>query len=267
MTNMSAPIDPHRPWIRDLRDDPSQMNWIQTLFNPFGMTGKLHFSRAWTFMFMGRVILFIGPVFSVFIAGLAGADLSIAWKPLDFMPLPVPALLVPFFFFTIVTEFTSWVAHVRRFADANRSTLRAMFVLMPLMLALAGFAGGVTLGSAQFQKQQAETAKAAAEKVATAEEAAATGAAATETKKPQASNANQGQRGRRGPPPTEMQMAIQTGMSFAIGLWALTSFLVMLRTLLHVARMPNGGVGDFRTGSDIPQGETEPRPYEPYEMA
>ncbi|HCJ19304.1 MAG TPA: hypothetical protein DHV57_18000, partial [Hyphomonas sp.] len=58
-----TPIDAHRPWIRDERDDPARMDWFQTLFNPMGMTGKLHFSRAWTFMFMGRVLLFIVPVF------------------------------------------------------------------------------------------------------------------------------------------------------------------------------------------------------------
>ena len=74
----TTPIDPHRPWIRDERDDPSRMNWVQTLFNPFGMTGKLHFSRAWTFMFMGRLLLFIVPVFGVSIATMAGADLSSA---------------------------------------------------------------------------------------------------------------------------------------------------------------------------------------------
>jgi hypothetical protein len=31
----------------------------------------------------------------------------------------------------------------------------------------------------------------------------------------------------------------------------------MLWSLLYVARIPNGGVGRFRTGSDIAQGEEE----------
>ena len=69
-------IDPHRPWIKDARDNPHEMNWGQTLFNPLGSSPKLHFSRAWTFMFMGRVLLFIVPVFAVFVASLSGADLS-----------------------------------------------------------------------------------------------------------------------------------------------------------------------------------------------
>ncbi|HBU34547.1 MAG TPA: hypothetical protein DEB28_10455, partial [Hyphomonas sp.] len=155
-----TPIDAHRPWIRDERDDPARMDWFQTLFNPMGMTGKLHFSRAWTFMFMGRVLLFIVPVFVAFIAGLAGADMSGAWQPVKSVGIPLPALLLPFFFFTIITEFTSWVAHVRRFAEANRSTLKAAIVLVPLFLGLLGFAGGVVSGSAQYQAQQAKAAQA-----------------------------------------------------------------------------------------------------------
>ena len=252
MTDTSAPIDPHRPWIRDKRDDPSGMNWVETLFNPLGMTGKLHFSRAWTFMFMGRVLIFIVPVFSVFIGGVAGADLDSAWKPVSFLILPIPALLVPFFIFTIVTEFTSWVAHVRRLAEANRSTLKAMIVLIPLILGLIGFAGGVSMGIAQHRAQAAKSAPAA--------EATVTEAGANAPVAQQNGQAKQGQR--HGPPPTERQMAIGTGMSIGVMLWAIASFVVMLWTLLHVARLPNGGVGAFRTGSDLSQEAQTPRTYE-----
>jgi uncharacterized membrane protein YhaH (DUF805 family) len=244
----TTPIDPHRPWIRDERDDPARMDWFQTLFNPMGMTGKLHFSRAWTFMFMGRLLLFIVPVFVAFISGLAGADMSGAWQPVKAIGIPLPALLLPFFFFTVVTEFTSWVAHVRRFAEANRSTLKAAIVLIPLFLGLVGFAGGVVSGSGQFAAMQ--------EKAAQAEAAAARGeevAAPAEAKGP---------RRREGPPPTEMQMAMQGGMGLAMPLWAISSFIVMLWTLLHVARIPNGGAGAFRTGSDLTQEEQRLKSYQ-----
>ena len=40
-------------------------------------------------------------------------------------------------------------------------------------------------------------------------------------------------------------------------IWAVCSFFVMLWSLLYVARMPNGGVGRFKTGSDIAQGEED----------
>ena len=69
-------IDPHRHWIKDARDNPHDMNWGQVLFNPLGSSPKLHFTRAWTLMFMGRLLLFIVPVFAVFVASLAGANLS-----------------------------------------------------------------------------------------------------------------------------------------------------------------------------------------------
>ena len=47
------------------------------------------------------------------------------------------------------------------------------------------------------------------------------------------------------------------GLGLAMLVWAPASFFVMLWSLLYVARMPNGGVGRFRTGSDIAQGEDE----------
>lgn len=282
----SAPdvIDPHRPWIRDQRDDPAEMNWTQTLFNPMGMSSKLHFSRAWTFMFLGRVLLFIGPVFAAFLAGLAGADTSGLWKPVSFLVLPIPELLVPFFIFTIVTELTSWVAHVRRFAEANRSTLLAMIVLIPLFLGLAGFALGAMGGSKQFAAMQAESKPAVAEKTIVLDDGSATtvvenadgtetastntaSAAKEEVKaedKPDAKKAKKqqggGGHGPPGPPPTERQMAIGAGMSLALIPWSIASLIVMFWTLLYVARMPNGGVGPFKTGSDVAQGEEQTFP-------
>ena len=247
-------IDPHRPWIRDARDNPHEMSWAQTFFNPIGSSPKLHFSRAWTFMFLGRVLLFIVPVFGVFVATLAGADLGGAWKPVKALVLPVPALLVPFFFFTLVTEYTSWVAHVRRFHEAHKSTLWAMIVLIPLMLGLVGFYLGAQKGIAEYEKAHAP--KPAVEaSVAPADGAAteATDTAASDAKPAKAPP--QQQHKKPGPPQSERDMAAGSGLGTAILFWAPTSFLVMLWTLLYVARMPNGGVGRFKTGSDVAQGE------------
>lgn len=238
-------IDHHRPWIRDERDDPAEMNWVQTLFNPFGRTSKLHFSRAWTFMFMGRVLLFIVPVFVSGVVSMAGVDTSAAWKPVEALILPIPALLVAFFVFTIVTEFTSWIAHIRRLADAHRSTLKAMIVLIPLILALGGFTAGAMGGIQQFRAKQAEVAQAA--------DGEAAGTSETAAPQPQARG------GRRGPPPTERQVAIGGGMGLAMPIWAVSSFFVMLWSLLHVARLPNGGVGPIRTGSDMTAAEAAGR--------
>ena len=249
-------IDPHRPWIRDERDNPHEMNWVQTLFNPLGTSPKLHFTRAWTFMFLGRVLLYIVPGFGVFIISLAGANLSGLQKPPEFLVLPVPLMLVPFFAFTLVTEFTSWVAHVRRLADAHRSPLLAMIVLVPLMLALAGFYLGAQGGIKKYEQIHAPApAVAEVTEEAAGDAAAAAPAADTTGDKP----AERQQRGQKppGPPQSERDMAASAGFGFAMMLWAPASFLVMLWTLLYVARMPNGGVGRFRTGSDIAQGEED----------
>jgi len=250
-------IDPHRPWIKDARDNPHEMNWVQTLFNPLGNTPKLHFSRAWTFMFLGRVLLFIVPIFGVFVGSLAGADLAGAWKPIEAFVLPVPALLVPFFVFTLVTELTSWVAHVRRFNEAHRSPLLAMIVLIPLILGLVCFYLGAQSGIKQYEAEHAPKPAVAADAGADAA-APAEGAAAAEAADAKPANKPQQQQRRRpGPPPSEHDVAAGAGLGMATPVWALASFLVMLWTLFYVARMPNGGVGRFRTGSDIAQGEEE----------
>lgn len=247
-------IDPHRPWIKDARDNPHEMNWVQTFFNPLGASSKLHFSRAWTFMFLGRILLFIVPVFAVSIASLAGADLSAAWKPVKALVLPIPALLVPFFAFTVVTELTSWVAHVRRFHETHKSTLWAMIVLIPLILGLVGFSIGAQGGIKQYEAMHAP--KPAAESVATdGPEAAATDTEAA-AKPKQVKHGPQ----RNGPPQSELAMAAGAGFGLAMMIWAVCSFFVMFWTLLYVARMPNGGVGRFKTGSDIAQGEEKDLP-------
>ena len=243
-------IDPHRPWIKDARDNPHEMNWGQALFNPLGSSPKLHFSRAWTFMFMGRVLLFIVPVFAVFVASLSGADLSGLWKPVDGFIVPVPEVLLPFFVFMIVTEFTSWIAHVRRFNEAHKSPLRATIVLVPLMLGLAAFFVGAQGGIKQYEEVHASKPAVSAEAAAGQGAGAAAAPAEQADKRPP-------QKGRQGPPQSERDMAASAGLGLAMLVWAPASFFVMLWSLLYVARMPNGGVGRFRTGSDIAQGEDE----------
>jgi uncharacterized membrane protein YhaH (DUF805 family) len=253
MQDSSAMIDPHRPWILDRRDDPAAMNWLQTLFNPMGKSSKLHFSRAWTFMFMGRLLLYIVPTCVVAVLAVAGVQTAILNKPVDLGPVPVSTLLVPFVVFVLVTEYTSFVAHIRRLAEAGRSTLLAGIVLIPLILAMLAFSGGVAGGIAQ---HEAQAAKVALEKEIAADPAKAAAAKAEENAKaPQ----------RRGPPAepqTARQMAIGGGLGMAIPIWMLASFGAMLWTLLYVARMPNGGVGEFHTGSHIPENEALRRPYE-----
>lgn len=247
MTSTARLIDPDRPWLRDERDDPRTMNWAATLFNPFGESTKLHFSRAWTLMFMGRVLLYIVPSFVIAILSIAGMKTAAFNKPVDLFLLAVPASLVPFAVFTVLTEFTSFIAHVRRLTEARRPVLLAALVLLPLMLGLAGYLGGAAMGKAQFaaMQQKAAAARAAAENP---DSAARPDARPAESRRG-------GQRGRGGPrggpPPSEKQIARSAGTGLGLMLWAITSFGVMLWTLLYVARLPNGGQGRKRTGSDL----------------
>ena len=108
------------------------------------------------------------------------------------------------------------------------------------------------MGSAQFNAQQAKAAQVEAGVAEGGEAAAAPAEAPKEAKGPGRPD---------GPPPTQMQMAMGAGMGLAMPLWAISSFIVMLWTLLHVARLPNGGVGGFRTGSDLTQEEQRLEAY------
>jgi len=241
-------IDPHRPWIRDYRDDPGEMNWADTLLNPFGESSKLHFSRAWTFMFMGRFLLYFVPSFTAGIIGIAGVNTQFLNTPVDFLLFMVPALLVPFALFTIVTEFTSFVAHTRRLTDARKPAWLAVIVLVPMILGLAAYAAGTGMGAAQHRAMNAPPAA----KAETAKEGEANATANAERQRPQRQR-----RGPPGPPQSERQMAMSTGLGMALPIWWLSSCIVMAWTLIWVARLPNGGQGRIRTGSDLTPEEIE----------
>jgi uncharacterized membrane protein YhaH (DUF805 family) len=239
-------IDPHRPWIRDVRDDPGAMNWAETLLNPLGETSKLHFSRAWTFMFLGRIALYLVPSLVVAVLGISGLAPEIFSAPVNFVIVTVPAVLVPFALFTVLTEFTSFVAHTRRLADAARPTWLAVIVLIPFTLGLIAYGAGTQMGAAQHRQMNAPP----AEKTEEAPKAGEKAAEAKPGEKPK-SKQRRGPPGPPGPPQSERQMAVSTGLGLALPVWALASLGVMIWTLAFVARLPNGGQGPLRTGSDL----------------
>lgn len=258
MDYTAGAIDPARPWIRDARDAPAEMNWRNTLFNPFGKTYKLHFTRAWTFMFMGRLLLYIVPSFIAMIAGIAGVNTEGMNTPVSLVLFSVPALLLPFAVFTLVTDYTSFVVHVRRLTEAGRSAFMAVIVLVPLLLGLIAYALGTQGGAAQYRQMHApantEAVEAKAEKDGE-EEGAET---ASKDKQPAASGG-----GPRNPQMAKMmqmserELAMQAGMGMAFPIWWLASFGAMLWSLMYVARLPNGGQGQFRTGSHMTPEEIE----------
>jgi uncharacterized membrane protein YhaH (DUF805 family) len=254
MEYTAGAIDPHRPWIRDERDAPAGMNWWHTLFNPFGKTYKLHFTRAWTFMFMGRLLLYVIPSFIAFLAGIAGVGAESFNTPVSLVLFSVPAVLLPFALFTLITEYTSFVVHVRRLTEAGRSAFMAVIVLVPLLLGLVAYALGTQAGAAQYRQMHspANTEAVEAKTEKTGEEEEGEEAASKDT---QAAPAGGG--GARNPQMARMmelserQLAQQTGMGMAFPIWWLASFGAMLWSLIYVARLPNGGEGKFRTGSHM----------------
>lgn len=256
METNSGEIDHHRPWIRDHRDDPGAMNWIETMTNPFGETTKLHFSRFWTFSFMGRLLLYLIPSLTAGILGVAGVKTDMFNTPVNLALFTVPALLAPFAVFAFFTDLASFVAHMRRLADAQRPSWLAVIVLLPMILGLAAYTAGTGMGAAQYKAQHAPKPAAAAEAPKAAGEA-------SEEKKEEAKAENKPQQqrggppGRQGPPQSERQMAVAAGLGMGFPIWLLASFGVMLWTLLYVARLPNGGEGRLRTGSHLTPDEIE----------
>ncbi|MGA1342290.1 MAG: hypothetical protein ACO33A_04485 [Hyphomonas sp.] len=246
MDKTPGAIDPHRPWIRDHRDDPGAMNWAETLLNPFGETSKLHFSRAWTFMFTGRLMLYLLPSVTAGVIALAGVKTDVLNTPVDLLLFTVPALLLPFAIFTIVTEFTSFIAHLRRLADAQRPTWLAVIVMVPMMLGLAAYAAGTGMGAAQHRALNAPPAA----RVEAAKEGPSARPAEERRRPPQ-------RRGPAGPPKSERQAAIATGLGLAMPVWWLASSIVMAWSLVWVARLPNGGRGRVCTGSHLTPEEVE----------
>lgn len=250
MNPTTGEIDKHRPWIRDYRDDPGAMNWAQTLLNPMGESSKLHFSRAWTFSFLGRVMLYVVPSFGAFVLGIAGMNAETWNAPVDLLIFTVPALLVPFAVFTLFTEYTSFAGHTRRLADAQKPTWLAVIVLVPMILGLAAYTAGTSMGAAQHRQMNAPpAAKVETEKEGEADADAA--AEKSEAAKKDGAKKPPERRGPPGPPQSERQAAVAAGMGMGLPVWFLGSFGVMLWSLLWVARLPNGGEGRIRTGSDL----------------
>lgn len=242
-------IDPHRPWIRDERDDPRAMNWIQTFFNPMGKTYKLHFSRAWTAMFFGRLMLYIVPALIVGLLGAAGVKAEGLTSPVSLLLFSVPAFLVPFAVFTLVTEYTSFVVHIRRLTEAGRSAFMAVIVLIPLLLGLIFYALGAQGGAATYRQMHEPANTEALETRA--------GAGGAEEAEEDASGKGDA-KAAKGPPNdprlaamSQRELAMTMGMGMAFPVWWLASFGAMLWSLLYVARLPNGGQGMLRTGSHM----------------
>ncbi len=135
-------LDPERPWIVDERELPNRMNWLDTLFNPFGKSPKLHFTRAWTLLFFMQFLIVVIPVFGGFVFGLTGGDGSL---------ITTPGLYISPVVF-VATTVLSYVIHTRRLRDARKPTILAAVLIIPLLLGVGMFAGGVMSKAGEYQQ-------------------------------------------------------------------------------------------------------------------
>lgn len=265
MSDTSSQIlDPKRPWLTDERELPSHMNWLQTLFDPTGKSPRLHFTRAWTMLFILQLVIILGPWFTAVVIGMAGGDGS---GVSTFGKYATPIVFV-------VTTLMSYVIHTRRLNDAGKTPLLALIPLIPLIIAVGAFMMTAT-GEVQkydkrfetrqeyltdpdaYRERQAEQRRIAQQE---AEKQAAEAAANGEEAKPQQPQGGQ-QRGPGGPggpggmgveqplppkAPTVLKASLPMIQNIIIPL----SALIAIWSLMWVARVPFFGKypGDDGTG-------------------
>ncbi|MEM0986609.1 MAG: hypothetical protein AAGJ32_10205 [Pseudomonadota bacterium] len=119
-------------WHFSQEDDPATQRWLPTFLSPFGVTPRLHFTRAWTLLFFARVLAFVIPLAMVMI--LAAADPSISEE--DDRDGGFGGL---FLMTVLLTALLSFVLHLRRLRDAQRSPFWAGLALAPICAGMIGF--------------------------------------------------------------------------------------------------------------------------------
>ncbi|MEO1100448.1 MAG: hypothetical protein AAFW65_01235 [Pseudomonadota bacterium] len=221
MTDTSPPIDEHRPWITDPADAPARMNWFKTLFNPFGQTSRLHFTRASTFLFFLTLPFAVMMFAGMFVPGIIGVG---------------------------VVSLLSFIAHVRRLASAKRSPLWAGLVLLPIAVCLVVFSAVASANVSEANRISAQILADRADPVAARERQEAERQARAE-----AAEAEEGEgeaRGRPdGPKPgfakdgsfSPVKFLLDKAGPYASAAWAPFGLGVLLWTVFWVARLPNGG--------------------------
>lgn len=261
-------LDPKRPWLTDERELPSNMNWLQTLFNPAGESPRLHFTRAWTMLFMMQLLIILVPFAIAAVINMAGGN----GKPVGAFGLYATPVVF------IVTTLMSYVIHSRRLRDAGKLPVLAIVPLIPLVLAGLALFATTEAESAKYDKRfdmrqefladpdafrakQNEQQKKAREE---AEQRAAEAEAKGEEPKPQ-----QGPRGRPGPGgpggtmglekplPPKAQTVLKASLPTFQNVIILLSGFVAIWSLLWVARVPF-----FGTYPGDPESRASSRTYE-----
>lgn len=260
-----------RPWISNPEHDFDRMSLIDIYLNPFGKTPITHFRRAWLFLVLFALFTIL------LVTTLPGAARS------GSITGPGALIVVLLVFSTIATA----SLHMRRAADAGKTRLWALIVLLPALtagpLAVLGGIGGISKHASSVavfeynkdadglkerdpemaalaervikqRKEQAEKLKAKAE-AREAKRKAKAEAQGKEYKPPQPRQ----RRGRRGPPGAQRPQGVPAQAFFVVtgatgaasAVWALTSFIAMLFSLIGFARWPSEDE-DWQTPPPLP---------------
>ena len=263
-TASQTALDPDRPWIVNEEELPSRMSWLDTLFNPAGKSPKLHFTRAWTALFFTGLFAWVGVGFVISVLGIAGADtagLSV------FHGYLIAVVLA-------ITSICSYVIHTRRLNHARKISLRAIIVLVPLALATVAFMGGMAGKAAEYDELYAARAEfledpaawreakleEQREQQAEAEKARQEAEAAKENGEDgENAGENSGQRGGQGrggqgnwnqgpsaenPLPSKESFIVRPNLGAFNSIIVAMNTLIMIWSLLWVARVPNFGKSD-----------------------
>ncbi len=254
----AAPLDPKRPWITDPRELLENQNWLGTYFNPLGRTPRVHFRRAWLVL-----VLLAIPTIALLQIFAAGAMQGRINSGVGFGAV---ILLV-------MTTVGTYSLHVRRANDAGKSPLWALLVLLPALVALLLLPVMNQAAEQQFRRidamirysQDPEALKAedpaayklAEEQIKAQEEARKKAEAdaeaggrrvrVSEQAGAQRRGGRRGGRGRRGGPgggpdsgpPTQLALLSGMMMGTAGMFWAVSSFFLMLWSLLAAGRWPS----------------------------
>ncbi|MEL6245857.1 MAG: hypothetical protein AAFQ85_10960 [Pseudomonadota bacterium] len=224
------------------------LNWVQTFFNPFGDTPRVQFTRAWTILFFVRLTYLLAIPLAGLILMIGGVEDATVAPPWGFHVL------------VLVTVILSFVAHLRRLANAQRNPLWAMIVLLPLIAGGAGFAAGLSQGGQEYRTKADAYFEREARRgqPATEEEQPVTAVEPDAEEETEEGEGNQGRRGGGdGEDPfnpretSQRDYALEQGLGLAMAAWAPLSFFVMIWTLMWVGRLPSGG-GTIRSRFETP---------------
>lgn len=230
------PLDPKRPWITDPDDLPGDAKILKAMFNPFGLSSKLSFTRA----FLVLSVLSI-PLILMLVSATSGEGNAL-------MPLLLLGVLAIFLM----------IAHVRRLNHAGRSPFLAGIVLLPVLFGLGLFAAVIphhvveankTLAQIEADKADPEAAAArrAAERAAKREASSGDRPAPRAARRGGRPGGRGGRRGRgggAGGPNQEkeafdpMKSAIKNASPLPAYVALGSMFMVSLWSLLWVARLP-----------------------------